>query len=507
MFIDGRTLPEGTAIDADVVIIGGGAAGITLGLALSGAPFRVAIIESGGFDLDEATQALYEGEVGELTYGPPEAVRLRYFGGTTNHWGGWCRPLDPIDFMPRPWMKHSGWPIKRADLDPYYARAQTLVEAGPFCYDDVEYWLEHSGGAVLPLDRYRVETRFFQYSPPTRFGTRYRAELTIAENVTIYLNLNVTDILTSENGQQVTSLEIKRLDGTKLLANAKHFVLATGGIENARILLSATQTQKNGLGNDNGLVGRFFMDHPLLWNTATLLVFEPQKFESIHLAEFIDKDSSRIRATFMPSDEMRLADRLYGSLTTVDRKIAVWDRSQGRKELAPSGVEESPVGPALMRLMGSLRDAAEYSLGCGVEPEPNPDSRVMLTGERDALGMRRVRVDWKLTKGPVESYARTMATLGRQIAGSGAGLLRWHEKTEHEWPDNTKWASHNIGTTRMSDDAASGVVDAQCRMHGMANLYVAGSSVFPTAGASNPTLTIVALALRLAEHLKGQYAS
>jgi choline dehydrogenase-like flavoprotein len=204
---------------------------------------------------------------------------------------------------------------------------------------------------------------------------------------------------------------------------------------------------------------------------------------------------------------MRLADRLYGSLTTVDRKIAVWDRTQGRQELAPSGVEASPVGPALMRLTGSLREAAEYSLGCGVEPEPNPDSRVTLMGDRDALGLRRVHVDWKLTKGPIESYARTMTTFGRQLTASGAGLLRWHEKTEREWPDNAKWASHNIGTTRMSDDAATGVVDAQCRMHGMGNLYVAGSSVFPTAGASNPTLTIVALALRLAEYLRSQFAT
>jgi choline dehydrogenase-like flavoprotein len=493
-------------IDSDVVIIGAGAAGITLALALADAPFRVAILESGGLDYDDATQALYDGEVGDQVYAPA-AVRLRYFGGTTNHWGGWCRPLDPIDFAVRPWMKHSGWPIKRSDLDPYYERAQMLVEAGPFHYDDVSYWLARSGGAVLPLDRYRVETRFFQYSPPTRFGQRYRAELTLTESVTIYLNLNVTEILTSENGQEVAALEVKRLDGTRLSVNAKQFVLATGAIENARVLLSSSKTRPNGLGNDNDLVGRFFMDHPLLGNTATLVVLEPKRFESGHLTEFIDSDSSRVRATFMPSDEMRLADRLYGSLTTVDRKIAMWDQAQGRQELAPSGVEPSPVGPALMRLFGSWRQAAEFSLGCGVEPEPNPDSRVTLISERDALGVRRVHVDWKLTKGPMESYKRTMTTLGRQLTASGAGMLRWHEKTEREWPDNAKWASHNIGTTRMADDPAAGVVDAQCRVHGMGNLYVAGSSVFPTAGASNPTLTIVALALRLAEHLKSQFAT
>lgn len=511
MFVDGRSLPDGTALESDVVIIGAGAAGITLGLALSDASFRVTIIESGGFDYDDATQALYQGEVGAQVYGPPDSCRLRYFGGTTNHWGGWCRPLDAVDFEDKPWMKNSGWPIKRKDLDPYYERAQMLVEAGPFHYDDIAYWEGKSGGKVLPLDRFKVETRFFQYSPPTRFGSRYKAELTIAQNVTVILNVNVTDIQTDESGQTVTGLELKRLDGASLSIKGKHVVLATGGIENARILLSSTGTNPKGLGNGKDLVGRYFMDHPILWNTATLVVFKPATFEQIHLLEFIAPDSSRIRATFMPSDELRVSDHLYGSLTTVDRKIAVWDRVKGRQELAPPGVDATPVGPALIKMVEALygssdAEAVEYSLGCGVEPEPNPASRVTLMAETDALGMRRVKVDWKLTKAPMDSYVKTMTTLGRQLVGAGVGLVRVHAQTEKEWPENAKWASHNIGTTRMSDDPATGVVDAQCKVHGVSNLFVAGSSVFPTAGASNPTLTIVALALRLAEYLKSQYA-
>jgi choline dehydrogenase-like flavoprotein len=187
--------------------------------------------------------------------------RLRYFGGSTNEWGGWCRPLKPIDFEEQPWVPYSGWPFSFGDLEPYYRRAQAICQLGPYGYD-ISYLKTQIGSELLPLDQGRLVTDVIQFSPPTRFGEVYRPEIKSAANVRTYLSANVTNIETGEPPNAITRLRAETLSGRKFWITAKCYILAAGGLESARLLLISNAAEKTGLGNRYDLVGRFFMDHP-----------------------------------------------------------------------------------------------------------------------------------------------------------------------------------------------------------------------------------------------------
>jgi FAD dependent oxidoreductase len=269
VLIDAHKVPEGRTVETEVCIVGAGAAGITLALEFVNQPFRVCLLESGSLEFDQATQSLYDGEIAGLPYTSLKAARARYFGGTTNHWNGWCRPLDEIDFQTREWIPHSGWPFGRAHLEPYYKRAQKICQLGPFNYD-AEAW-QTQDAPSLPLAGGRVITTVFQFSPPTRFGQLYRDEIVHARNISTYLRANVLEIEATKTGKTVTRLRVACLQGNKFWISAKFFILATGGIENARLLLASNKVYAAGLGNQNGIVGRFFMDHVNLDSGAILL--------------------------------------------------------------------------------------------------------------------------------------------------------------------------------------------------------------------------------------------
>ncbi|MDO9128206.1 MAG: FAD-dependent oxidoreductase, partial [Parvibaculum sp.] len=248
MFIDGRSVPEGTVVETDLAIIGAGAAGISIARELAGSGISVTLLESGGFDFDAETQDLYEGEMGGVDY-PLTSSRLRYFGGTTNHWGGWCRPLEPLDFEVRDWVENSGWPIDRQTLDPYYDRARELCQIPTGNFDNAAAWA--ADGEPLPLAGGEVVTRFFLYSPPTRFGKKYRPDIERAKNIACYLNSIVLEIVPTENAAEVDHLRMGTLSGVRFTVKPKICILAAGGIENARILLLSNSVQKKGLGNGN----------------------------------------------------------------------------------------------------------------------------------------------------------------------------------------------------------------------------------------------------------------
>jgi choline dehydrogenase-like flavoprotein len=269
VLIDARTLAENTTVTTDICIVGAGAAGITLAREFSGKSFRVCLLESGGLEFENETQSLYAGEIVGLPYIPLEIARLRYFGGTTNHWGGFCQPLDESDFESREWIPHSGWPFSKSHLDPFYERAQSILELGPFRYE-AEAW-ETESDRRLPFMGQGVITKMVQFSSPTRFGRVYRNEIAQAENIRTYLHANVIEIEATKDVQAVTRLRVACLQGNRFWVSGKLFILAAGGIENARLLLLSNKLQRGGLGNQNDLVGRFFMDHIGLRSGITLL--------------------------------------------------------------------------------------------------------------------------------------------------------------------------------------------------------------------------------------------
>ncbi len=490
-------MPTGTTLTPDLAIIGGGPAGISLALALADAHFTVAMFESGGRDFDPETQQLYEGSLEGVTYLPLEGSRLRYLGGSSNHWGGWCRPLDAIDFEKRDWLAHSGWPITRRELEPYFARAQSLVEAGPFIYDQPQVWAQAFGAPTLALAPGGVYTSWFQFSKtrnsilPTHFGERYADDLKQLPRFSLYTHANITALRLAPNAGQLDHLEVGTLTGHRFNVKPKYTVLAAGAMESARLLLASNDVMKPGIGNGNDRVGRYFADHPIPRDTATMVVFSGDL--AGFYSDFLNASGAVVRATFAPTERYQRERHLPGSLTTVENPVALDARGKAAvaATAAALGIDAS--------------SAKAYSLGCGMELEPDPDRRLTLTNERDSLGMPRLKLDMRISDSDFAHYRETMAELGRQLLAAGTGMIRLDREKRADWLDVIDWGNHHMGTTRMSDDPKHGVVDANLAVHGVPNLFVAGSSTFPTYGASNPTLNLIALTLRLADHLRGLF--
>lgn len=518
MIRDFSTAPEPRDIDTDICIVGSGAAGITLAMELAGGDTRVLIVESGGFQFDAETQGLYDGESTGIPYWPLAACRLRFFGGTTNHWTGRCVPLTPWDFERRSWEPYSGWPITYDDLAPYYRRARA------YCQLDGEDWFDLSRYApdqlrLLETDPRRLETRMVQWSPPTRFGVQFRDALAAAPNVDILLYANVVSVEADPDSDVVTGVRIAALGGARGTVRARIVVLACGGIENARLLLLSDGVRPAGIGNQHDLVGRFFMEHPHLVSANGTFTGD---FDRVQSYVGVNIGAASLSADLVATAEAKTTHQIndysasldfgideyagYPSLARLlkgesdDHLDDIWNVITDIDDAAVSGWER-------LRGRAPVRQLAHGTFGVFTitEHQPNPDSRVLLTRELDDLGQRKVRLDWRLS----EVDMRTVRVGGELVAmelgrlGLGrAKLLDWLVEGDGSWGEELWGGNHHMGTTRMSESPRLGVVDADCRVHATHNLFVAGSSVFATSGAANPTFSIVALAIRLADHLK-----
>ncbi len=512
MFIDGRTVPSGTTIETDLAIIGAGAAGITLARELRDGPYRIALIESGGLDFDAETQALYEGQSTGVTY-PLDSARLRYFGGSTNHWGGWCRPLAAVDFEARSWLPHSGWPITRTDLDPYYQRAQAICQLGSTDFDDHNAWRQQ--GNLLPIDLpgNDVVTRYFIFSSPTRFGEVYRQDIERAPKVSTYLHSNVLEIVPNAAATTVEHLRIGTLSGNRFTIRPRLCILATGGIENPRMLLLSNSVQKAGLGNGHDVVGRYFMEHVHVPGQVAYIAISDRNLIPAHYHDVIKIGEVSLRAVLMLSDDyLRREKQLGTNMALYPMREPVADGHKSKDDRAGA------LEPGVLQLLRStdldgdpmdakLKTGKEmiFGVSCATEEAPLPDNRVSLSPKKDALGLRQTHLNWRPVASDHRNLSRNLAAVARAFGAWGKADVRILFSRRDVWTQAEEgWGCHHMGTTRMSEDPRQGVVDADCRVHGIDNLYVAGSSVFTTGGAVNPTLTVVALAVRLADHLKSR---
>lgn len=493
-FIDARNVPSGTVLQADLAILGGGPAGISIALALAGSPLKVVLLESGGMTFDARTQALYVGSKVGDPYLTLEASRLRFLGGSSNHWGGWCRPLDKIDFEPRAWMPYSGWPFGKREIDRFFVKAHSLCEAGTLLYDKTEKFAGGMG-RVLPLGHGGLITRWFQFSKtrdsnlPTHFGERYADELKRIGRLSVLLHANATRIGLDASRARVEEIDVATLSGRRFRLRSAATVIAMGAIETARLMLASNDVAPAGVGNANDLVGRFFADHPTPRDTATLVLFggRPAPFylgnQTVH--------GAIVRAGLFPSEAFRRANAATAASITIDDKTDLDDL--GKAAVA-----------AVVGAMGiDAADHAAFSLGAGMEVTPDPDRRITLDTDRDALSMPRAVLRMRISDSDFARLRQTLKELGRQLLQARIGMLKLNLRTRQDWLDAMDWGNHHMGTTRMHADPRQGVVDANLKVHGIANLYVAGSSVFPTYGAANPTVNLLSLALRLADHLKG----
>jgi choline dehydrogenase-like flavoprotein len=354
---------------------------------------------------------------------------------------------------------------------------------------------------------------------PTRFGTAYKPELDKAPYVTVYLNANALGFDTNEASSEVQELRVATLSGTRFRMRARIYVLAAGGIENARLLLLSGKSDK-GLGNERDLVGRFFMVH-LTYSGGAIAVSDP--YMNVNFANSLAAQPHDFFSYIGLSDETMRAMKLPNFRFTVEYKFANVIRAvEALKQLG--GANDPEVRWAdVQKVVRDLDGLAKFSvrkafslqampieamiLHNDSEQLPNPASRVSLGSKRDALGLQEVVLDWCLTAEDKRHVNAAHRLLGSEVGRAGFGRLRYMlDEDDTTWPEDLRGNEHHMGTTRMNRDSAKGVVDENCRVHGLANLYVAGSSIFPTGGVANPTLTIVTLALRLADHIKERLA-
>jgi choline dehydrogenase-like flavoprotein len=531
VLIDSSEIDRDDTIDCDVCIVGAGAAGITVARRFLPHRARVVLLESGGADFEPHIQALAQGSNEGLPYYDLADSRLRFFGGTTAIWGGRSTPMDDIDFRARPWVPHSGWPLSPGDLAPWYAQARQTLELpdlGP-----AEAVCAKLGIAAPPFDRDRLRIGFWQFDQqPGRFALERCDDLRRSANVAIITHATVTHIQAARGSGAVLHVEVADPGGQRARVRARYFVLAAGGLENARLMLHAADVQPHGLGNDRDLVGRFFMEHPHA-RGGRVVTSEPWKllrwFAVAHWldgrrvslclrpGEAIQEHRQGLNTSFAlacrqhPDDALPLAARLY----RYARHRLPPSRSNRRlwialkRNMRRLQTRADPLRPWLQTVLGRRGLYAVLR----AEQAPDPASRVRLGEDRDSLGMRRLCLDWRLSELDRHGARVAMEALDAELRRLRLGRLEfapWLREPGGGWEFDPLISSHPIagfhhmGTTRMAHHCASGVIDPDCRVFGFDNLYVAGSSVFPTGGWANPTLTLLALSLRLAEHLAGR---
>jgi choline dehydrogenase-like flavoprotein len=536
MFIDTRQVSQDKSLIATVCIIGGGVAGISIARELEKQGIDTCLLESGGLQADHETRDLYRGKATGLNYQFADGCRARFLGGSSNCWGGWSRPLDAWDFEQRDWVPYSGWPFGLSHLEPYYRRTHQVLKLGPNNFDP-SYWekaIARSDVRRIPLKSGKVRDTISQFSPPVRFGKAYRPELRNARYVRVFLYANVTQIIPDPLAGRIKEVTVQTLTGKQMRVAARIFILATGGIENARLLLASNRIVPAGLGNQHDLVGRFFMEHPRLlsgdihfsreWSRNKLYDIKYHYMNSavaaqgVHIAaqlaltpETLEKErllNARICfCSEFPGEGSQGAQALFRcKQALLSKDQPGWRLRDDVMTMVKEPLNTFAYG--FTRLFHPRAMIKKVSFQVIIEPAPSPDSRVSLSStQKDALGMPRVEVDWRLDTQVRRTADRSLALIASELRQTGIAHVNLDPSMElHDWPATMEpegtW--HHMGTTRMHSDEKQGVVDADCKVHGLANLYIAGSSVFPTAGANFPTITITALALRLAEHVIGQ---
>jgi choline dehydrogenase-like flavoprotein len=514
-FTDYLSAKPPETIHTQVCIIGAGAAGITIARNLKNSE-RVTLVDSGNFGLDNRTQSLYEGKNLALKYFDLLKCRLRYFGGTTNHWGGYCRTNDPIDYEGRPDLNLPEWPVKSDELEPYIERAKKELGLKYDFFDHTELLKDKGISKDQLIDDITdgLQTKIFQVSSKTKFSRIYRDELKKQSNLDVLLNLNAVHIELSTDGLNIEFILLRNLKGEETRIYAQKFIIACHGIENARLLLNSNNRQKQGIGNTSGHVGKYFMEHAHIDASRLIPTDNFPKFYDFSLLrrqklnanisftdEFTRKNKMlqyycRFFPVYAEDSVLNAARRLKQSLNQPYSASLYYDLSK-----SVSNIQEITKF-VISNLHWHSPTPKYYYLNHRIEQAPNPNSRVVISSEKDEVGAYKADLNWELNNHDYDAFKKGQDKIVMELSALNAGRFELEEITPSLVKQRLKGHYHHTGTTRMSENIDSGVVDKNCKVHGINNLYIAGSSVFPTAGYSGPTLVILALSYRLAEHIE-----
>jgi choline dehydrogenase-like flavoprotein len=461
----------------DYCICGGGVAGITAALKLADSGVTVALLEAGSLEYSQQSQDLYKCDsISKSLW--PESTRLRFFGGTSNHWAGRCRPFEDTDFEQRSYFQLPGWPIPKSDMDIYLPEAKEIL--------DLQGIANIETGTINLKENFEPDK--FQLSKPTRFKEKYLQSIINNKSIDLIINANVTSINAEKSGQ-IDSVHIQNYDGFKNSISAGRFIIAMGGIENARILLLSDDQQADGLGNQSDYVGRCFMEH-LNVNFGTFIA-NPDVWQNTHSMQYF------------ASRDFINKENIGGANVTLNivKDIEAYGRTRKIKEFLQQltcqiGFEDS------IQHWVRFNCPGEGAIGTLLEQQANPDSRVFLSKTLDSLGLRKLIIDWRLSTADKKTIRTIAKEAGKQMAKSNIGRMKLHDFVFDESLGIPAFHhSHHMGTTRMAAAPEDGVTDINCKVFGTSNLYLAGSSLFPTGGAANPTMPLLQLTLRLIDHL------
>ncbi|GAB3538731.1 GMC family oxidoreductase [Pontibacter brevis] len=530
MILSKGDLAETQELSSEICIIGGGPAAISVALSFSSTRHKVILIPGGGWTQTLANRDLYKGVVTQKgSHEPPEQMRRRQFGGGSAVWAGRCVPFDAIDFRPRPWVRESGWPVSYEQMLPYFQKACDVCQIGNFDFDTHTVFPGKQQEIIPGLDSVDfTSTCLERWSPPVHFAKTYKAVLENSTNIQVLLDAHALSLKMMQGNGKVTHIEVAAGE-RRMSISADFFVLATGGIENARLLLaSANEYFPTGLGNQHDNVGRYYMTHI----AGTYAKLNPYNRDKVLLDFEKDRDGVFCRRRWwMPEatqENRKLLNTIFYlsySKSLTENRGAVFsalykaaktlvDLTGARKALRKI-VQKTCQAPVLLGGIYKLglpallpsRTSRYWGLFFQAEQVPNRESRITLSPtHKDAFGVPRVEVHVAFQDIDIESLVTAHNLFAKRYEESGVGEIIYSEEGFREYLKN-KLANynsyaHHMGTTRMSADPRTGVVDKHAKVYDIDNLFVAGSSTFTTGGHANPTVTVVAQALKLADHLK-----
>lgn len=500
--------------ESDLCIVGAGAAGFALAVQFLETGHRAVLVEGGG---DTATSASHDFLAAEIVSRPfpgASAGRANVIGGSTTLWHGQSLPLDPIDFEVRDWAPWSGWPLSHAEVASFYPQAERLLGLDGMIYDAAAW--QHVGVAPPAFDPDLLGCQMSWLAKRRNFGNLYGRAISRSRNITLLHDAYAVEIVTAPSGERVEEIRLRSPGRRCGVVRARQFVLCCGGLETPRLLLVSNRQRPGGVGNEHGLVGRYLQDHPTAYclelEDLGLLrrLYRPhirpigRLFPKIPLSAAAQRRRRALNATAevvfeAPKDSLlALVQAVWKGEGRLDPS-AIHRSLPGLKELPRQGFEY------FVRRQTPTAANSRVRVWAHIEQAANPLSRVELSDKVDALGMRKARIDWQLTdldRHTFDVFAETVKAEFERLGLARARKAHWLEDEREDWQDFVADFFHHMGTTRISEDPRMGVVDQNLSVHGLANLSIASSAVFPTGGASNPTLTILALTLRLAQRLR-----
>lgn len=525
MLIDTKNVELPQIFAADICIIGGGVAGIVLATELLASEHDIILLESGDVEYDQDTQNLYKAESRPKLFPAPVYSRLRFLGGSSNHWENSTERFDAIDFAKRDWVKDSGWPITYNAVAQYYPAAEQYCGVKKLGYD-FAFWQNkfHFKDAFDGSELFQSAIAKSALQP-TRFFMAYGKKLTDSTKIRIIKNANVVDLDFEEQSETVKSVKFQSLNKSLHQVNAKIFIMCLGGLENPRMLLHFNEKYNNKIGNQFDNVGRYFMEHPTI-RAAQFIPFKDNVLGDAYNGITDVSAHLRVRCKLKESAQIKYKTN---NLRLFFNKQTKLELSQGIESahVLSEGMNKSETPENFGgHLMNVLKDAdliAEaylrkkfqtsyfedadnfggYQIVSMLEQTPDRNNRIYLGTETDQLKLKKLKIDWSVSQYDKDKAWQTLTLLAQDPWLQSIGRMRLLDHNEERiWGSQLGFGQHHIGTTKMSDNIEHGVVDSSLKVYGTKNLYISGSSVFPTGGHVPPTLTIVALTLKLADELK-----